>query len=102
MKQLRADREQAYFRIFKSIVGEEQALYELYRPLMERLAKASGTLRKLSFSVSRRADVHRWASEGEGLFDKRRVGPFKGVGTLEACGQRRNLSQHGSLATLKL
>jgi ABC-type dipeptide/oligopeptide/nickel transport system ATPase component len=84
VKQLRADREQAYCRIFESIVGEEEALYELYRPLMERLAKPSGTLRKLSFTVSRRADVHRWASEGEGLFDKRRVGPFKGVGTLEA------------------
>lgn len=83
VKLLQADREQAYFRIFESIVGEEQVLYELYRPLMERLAEASGTLRKLSFSVSRRADVHRWAQEGEGLFDKRRVGPFKGVGTLE-------------------
>lgn len=50
---------------------------------MERLASASGTLRKLSFSVSRKADVERWAKEGEGLFDKRRIGPFKGVGTLQ-------------------
>lgn len=83
-KQLQADREQAYLRIFDSIVGEEQVLRDLYRPLMDRLAQASGTLRKLSFSVSRHADVHRWAAEGEGLFDKRRTGPFKGVGTLEA------------------
>ncbi|MEL3888939.1 TrlF family AAA-like ATPase [Ferrovibrio sp. MS7] len=82
-KQLAADREQAYLRVFESIVGEEQVLHELYRPLMDRLAKASGTLRKLSFSVSRHADIHRWATEGEGLFDKRRTGPFKGVGTLE-------------------
>jgi hypothetical protein len=84
VKQLQADRENAYFRIFESIVGEEEILHELYRPLMERLATASGTLRKLSFSVSRRADVDHWAQEGEGLFDKRRVGPFKGVGTLKS------------------
>lgn len=80
---LQADREQAYLRIFESIVSEEQVLRDLYRPLMDRLAKASGTLRKLSFSVSRHADVDRWAMEGEGLFDKRRTGPFKGVGTLK-------------------
>ena len=83
VRQLQADREQAYLRIFMSIVDEEQVLRDLYRPLMERLARASGTLRKLSFSVSRRADVRRWAQEGEGLFDKRRAGPFKGVGTLQ-------------------
>lgn len=82
--QLQSDREKAYLRVFESIVAEEQVLHALYRPLMDRLAQASGTLRKLSFSVSRHADVHRWATEGEGLFDKRRTGPFKGVGTLEA------------------
>lgn len=82
-KQLAADREKAYLRVFESIVGEEQVLHELYRPLMDRLAQASGTLRKLSFSVSRHADIHRWATEGESLFDKRRTGPFRGVGTLK-------------------
>jgi hypothetical protein len=84
LNQPQADREQAYLRIFESVVAEEEALRGLYRPLMERLASASGTLRKLSFSVSRTADVERWAEEGEGLFDKRRAGPFKGVGTLQA------------------
>ncbi|NQE61486.1 TrlF family AAA-like ATPase [Caulobacter sp. RHG1] len=82
--QLQIDREAAYSRIFNAIVGEEQVLQELYRPLMDRLGAASGTLKKLSFSVTRAADVQRWAKEGEGLFDKRRAGPFKGVGTLEA------------------
>jgi AAA domain, putative AbiEii toxin, Type IV TA system len=84
VKQLQLNREQAYLRIFESIVSEEQVLRELYRPLMERLGRASGTLQKLSFSVSRLADVQHWAQEGEGLFDKRRAGPFKGVGTLQA------------------
>ncbi|WP_342712750.1 ATP-binding protein [Bradyrhizobium sp. B124] len=82
--QLQVDREQAYLRVFESIVAEEQVLHALYRPLMDRLAQATGTLRKLSFSVSRHADVYRWAMDGETLFDKRRTGPFKGVGTLEA------------------
>lgn len=82
--QLQSDRERAYLRVFESIVAEEQVLHTLYRPLMDRLAQALGTLRRLSFSVARHAEVHRWATEGEGLFDKRRTGPFKGVGTLEA------------------
>ncbi|GAA3718505.1 AAA family ATPase [Sphingomonas cynarae] len=82
VKLLQVDREDAYRRIFQSIAGEEQALHTLYGPLMDRLASASGTLNKLSFSVMRSADIDRWAREGEGLFDKRRTGPFKGVGTL--------------------
>ncbi len=82
-KQIQTDRESAYFRVFEAIVAEENVLRDLYRPLMERLNNADGTLRKLSFSVSRRADIKRWAEEGEGLFDLRRQGPFKGRGTLE-------------------
>ena len=84
VKLLQSDREDAYRRIFQSITGEERALHALYGPLMDRLASASGTLNKLSFSVTRSADIDRWAHEGEGLFDKRRTGPFKGVGTLKA------------------
>jgi hypothetical protein len=39
-------------------------------------------MQKLSFSVSRVADVVRWAAAGEDLLDLRRQGPFKGRGTL--------------------
>jgi energy-coupling factor transporter ATP-binding protein EcfA2 len=81
--QLQVDREKAYLRVFTSLKAEEDVLRALYRPLMDRLSESSGTLKKLSFSVSRHADVRRWAEEGESLFDKRRTGPFKGVGTLE-------------------
>jgi ABC-type lipoprotein export system ATPase subunit len=84
IKELQAEREASYERIFEAVVEEEKALHDLYGPLMARLADESGTLAKLSFSVSRHANVHQWASEGEGLFDLRRHGPFKGVGTLEA------------------
>jgi hypothetical protein len=83
IRQLQTEREATYIRVFESILTEEQVLHDLYRPLMDRLTGAEGTLNKLSFSVTRHADIQRWAKEGEGLFDLRRQGPFKGVGTLE-------------------
>jgi energy-coupling factor transporter ATP-binding protein EcfA2 len=82
-KQLYQDREGAYRHVFEAICAEETLLRDLYAPLMERLIEAQGALRKLSFAVSRRADVKRWAAQGEDLFDLRRQGPFKGRGTLE-------------------
>ncbi|MCH8863537.1 MAG: ATP-binding protein [Proteobacteria bacterium] len=49
---------------------------------MERLRAAGGTLAKLSFTVTRVADVAKWAKQGEDdLFDLR-GGPFKGIGSL--------------------
>ncbi|MDP3737494.1 MAG: AAA family ATPase [Hyphomonadaceae bacterium] len=84
INQLQTDRESAYEAIFETVVTEEETLAGLYRPLTERLAKGSDTLRKMSVSVNRHVDIEAWAAEGEKLFDKRRNGPFKGVGTLEA------------------
>src|SRR5262249_45348010 len=53
-------------------------------PLMARLAASSGTLKKLSFSVSRVANAEQWASEAEeGLIDLRKAGAFRGKGTLQ-------------------
>lgn len=76
------DREQGYVRVFDAILGEERVLNELYAPLMERLTAAGGTLAKLSFTVTRVADVAKWAKRGEkDLFDLR-GGPFKGFGSL--------------------
>src|SRR5580704_11436504 len=50
---------------------------------MARLAAASGTLKKLAFSVARVANVEQWASEAEdGLIDLRKAGAFRGKGTL--------------------
>lgn len=78
-----ADREQGYIRVFDAVVSEERVLNELYAPLMERLKAAGGTLGKLSFSVTRVANVRAWAKRGEdNLFDLR-GGPFKGIGSLE-------------------
>jgi len=58
-------------------------LEDLYGPLMARLAAASGTLKKLSFSVARVANVAQWAAQAEdGLIDLRKSGAFRGKGTL--------------------
>ncbi len=76
------DRETTYTRVFHAVVAEQNVLIELYGPLRSRLDAAKGTLKKLSFSVTRHADINRWASEGEGLLDLRQKGPFKGRGTL--------------------
>lgn len=81
-RNLQSQREQAYGRAFDALVSEENVLAELYKPLMERLKAASGTLNKLSFSVARVADVEAWATEAEDLIDLRKAGPFKGKGTL--------------------
>jgi predicted ATPase len=77
-----AQREESYARVFQALTEEQSILIALYRPLMDRLAAAEGTLQKLTFSVARVADVEAWAKKGEELFDLRKQGPFKGKGTL--------------------
>jgi len=86
------DREQSYVRVFGAVLGEERVLKALYALLMARLKAAGGTLAKLSFTVSRVANIAKWAKRGEEeLFDLR-GGPFKGFGTLakEANGMLEN------------
>lgn len=83
-RQLQADREAAYGRAFDALVAEQSVLEELYAPLMARLGASSGTLKKLSFSVARTADVEQWADVAEdGLIDLRKTGSFRGKGTLQ-------------------
>jgi hypothetical protein len=82
-KTLQKEREEAYGRLFDAVISEQQALADLYTPLMTRLAASSGTLQKLSFTVSRAADISGWANFGEGnLIDCRKAGPFFGRGSL--------------------
>ena len=82
-RDLQTEREQAYGRAFDALVAEQSVLEELYAPLMARLAASSGTLKKLSFSVARIANVEQWASDAEdGLIDLRKIGSFRGKGTL--------------------
>lgn len=82
-RELQTQREEAYGRAIDALIAEQSVLDELYAPLMARLAAASGTLKKLSFSVARVANVEQWASEAEdGLIDLRKAGAFRGKGTL--------------------
>ncbi|TBG10682.1 hypothetical protein ELG79_32990 (plasmid) [Rhizobium leguminosarum] len=83
MAELSKQRRETYLRVFGSIIAEEQVLRDLYKPLVDRLQAAKGTLQKLSFSAKRHADVKQWALLGEKLFDLRRAGDFRGKGTLE-------------------
>lgn len=83
-KYLQKEREDAYERLFMAVISEQQALIELYAPLMERIAATSGTLKKLSFRVLRVVDTSAWATFGENeLIDCRKAGPFYGRGALE-------------------
>jgi len=88
MRGLSRDRQDTYLRVFEAILAEEQVLRDLYQPLVDRLHAAEGTLRKLSFSATRRADVAKWASFGEQLFDLRQVGDFKGKGSIAQWANR--------------
>lgn len=84
-KDLQTERDDTYGRVFEAIINEQRALAGLYAPLMARLAASSGTLKKLSFSVRRIADVQAWGSVAEEeLLDRRKTGPFYGRGSLIA------------------
>ncbi|MCB9854646.1 MAG: AAA family ATPase [Phycisphaerales bacterium] len=84
-KNLQAERDDTYGRVCEAIINEQNALAGLYAPLMARLAASSGTLKKLSFSVRRIADVHTWGSFAEEeLLDRRKTGHFYGRGSLIA------------------
>ncbi|WP_266168010.1 TrlF family AAA-like ATPase [Dyella subtropica] len=82
-RDLQNERDDTYGRIFDAIINEQNALENLYVPLMERLAASSGTLNRLRFSVRRIADVEKWGTFAEEeLLDRRKAGPFYGRGSL--------------------
>ena len=84
-KDLQTERDDAYGRVFEAIINKQNALADLYAPLMARLSVSTGTLNKLSFSVRRIADVQAWGSVAEeDLLDRRKSGPFYGQGSLIA------------------
>jgi hypothetical protein len=96
-----AERQEAYVRVFDAIISEADVLSQLYAPLLKRLAGSEGSLSKLSFTVTRTADVARWADEGELLLDLRKTGP-KGRGTLQQCAQQilKTAWEEGDSATV--
>jgi putative AbiEii toxin of type IV toxin-antitoxin system len=83
IKELIEERKNAYAGVFDAIIEEERELSELYAPLKANLSAQGGELSKLSFSVRRSVNVEAWATTGEKLLDLRKLGPFKGKGTLQ-------------------
>jgi hypothetical protein len=84
-RDLQTERDDTYGRVFEAIINEQNVLAALYAPLMARLAASSGTLKKLSFSVRRIANVEEWGTFAEeNLLDRRKAGPFYGRGSLIA------------------
>ncbi|MBK0024387.1 ATP-binding protein [Ochrobactrum sp. S46] len=79
---LTTERESGYKRVFEAILGEEAVLQTLYAPLMSKLKEVGGTVRKLTFSVERTADIKAWAERGEKLLDLRKP-PVMGEGELQ-------------------
>jgi hypothetical protein len=87
-RSLQAERDNAYKRVFEAIINEQNALAELYAPLMSQLAASAGTLSRLRFSVRRIVNVEEWGAFAEkNLLDLRKSGPFNGRGTLTALAE---------------
>ncbi|MDF5894635.1 AAA family ATPase [Pseudomonas syringae pv. syringae] len=82
------ERYDAYKAVFAALISEETVLKELYAPIKTRLNSASGTLKKLSFSVARTVDIEAWADEGESLLNLTKRGPFRGRGTLRDIAEK--------------
>ncbi|RTL35956.1 MAG: ATP-binding protein [Burkholderiales bacterium] len=81
---LRQQRHEAYVGVFQAILEEENALKELYGPLRDRIADATGSLAKLQFTVRRDVDIDAWCEAGEALLDLRAAGAFRGRGSMKA------------------
>jgi len=99
VQKLMQERDESYQRAFEAIVEEEKVLEHLYQPLMQRLNHESGTLRKLSFSVNRKADVMSWAQRAEdSLIDLRKQGEFRGRGAFAQIAEAalRKAWEHGT------
>nr|WP_229506324.1 AAA family ATPase [Massilia sp. BJB1822] len=96
---MQQERDACYGSLFDALINEQNALTEIYAPLMVRLAAMSGTLKKLSFRVSRTVDVTTWSSIGESnLIDCRKAGDFFGRGSLEKLAKEKLLPawEHGT------
>jgi hypothetical protein len=82
MKELIRERTSCYEEFFEMILREQAELIELYTPLETVLEASSDSIRRLKLVVVRTVDVQAWAGRGENLLDLRKVGKFKGRGSL--------------------
>jgi DNA repair exonuclease SbcCD ATPase subunit len=82
IKELQEQRTTTYEALMGAVIEEENELTALYQPLAARLRGESGSLGKLSFYVKREVDIKKWALAGEKLLDLRKLGDFRGKGSL--------------------
>ncbi|MGX9857625.1 TrlF family AAA-like ATPase (plasmid) [Limimaricola variabilis] len=103
-RNLQSERVEAYARLFQAIINEQNALADLYTPLIRRLETTEGTLKKLGFSVRRIVNVESWGTFAEEeLLDRRKAGDFQGRGALirEAKATLQSAWEDGSAAEVQ-
>ena len=88
IQRIKDTRNSLYKEIFDALAEEEEKLLSLYQPLRNRLSEERGALSKLTFFVSRTADIISWAKTGESLLDLRKSGAFRGHGALIDLAQK--------------
>ena len=77
-----------YVQVFQSYLDEQRVLEELYAPLQNVLAGATGSLKRLRLTVSREIDLMEWVRKGEELVDLRKDTKLRGHGALEKEAER--------------
>lgn len=75
-EKLRADRLEAYKRLFVYWKEEQRTLELLYRPVQDKLKAGDDEERQLDFHIRWNVDVNAWLERANGLFDQRRGHPF--------------------------
>ena len=95
-----AERASLYERFFELIVEQSSILTDLYQPLATKLSAQSTSAQKLSLRVVREIDIEAWGRAGEDLLDLRKVGTFRGRGSIEQIARADLLTawQDGSAA----
>ena len=76
-------RRASYVQVFQSYLDEQKELEKLYAPLQKGLEKATGSLNRLRFAVSREIDLNAWIEMGEELLDLRKESKLRGHGALQ-------------------
>jgi hypothetical protein len=76
---LRADRLDAYRRMFELWKAEQKTLELLYKPVQKKLRAGDDEEKQLDFYIRWNVDVDSWIDRGNALFDMRRGHPFGSI-----------------------
>ena len=73
---IRAERLDAYRKLFESWKTEQVTLEALYQPVQEKLASGDKEEQELDFYIRWNVDLEGWLDRGNNLFDQRKGHPF--------------------------